>query len=234
MAIICPQCGFENPDGTEICEICAEALRPAAAAPVSAPAPAPVPVPAAVPASTVQTVAQSVRTPEDDREYFVFCPESQTKTVVPDGNVQRFFCEGCKLEHEIDNFLWTVEMRSKDDGNTPPAAETVPRTDTPQGDALWLEELNSHFRIDIEKPGGTLGRYGTFGAQYFQQNQLLTVSGEHCRISYEYGSWVLRHISRTNQTKYDGKILGANEPNLLEDGRILTLANAVSFVVRIG
>ena len=223
--IICPQCGFENPEGTQFCDICAEPLAPA-------PAPAPVPVPQ--PAGHVSTVAQSGRTPADDTEYFVFCPESQTKTVVERGDVTKFFCEGCRIEHEIDGFLWTVESRMKDGGQTPPSGETVPRTEPAKGDSLRLEELSTHFRIDIAKEGGTLGRYGTFGAEYFRSRNLLTVSGEHCRITYEYGSWVLRHISRTNQTIYDGKILGANEPNLLEDGKVLTLANAVSFVVRIG
>ena len=61
-----------------------------------------------------------------------------------------------------------------------------------------------------------------------------TVSGEHCRITYEYGSWVLRHISRTNSTHYNGIALGHDEPNLLEDGKLLVLANTVTLRVHIG
>lgn len=53
-------------------------------------------------------------------------------------------------------------------------------------------------------------------------------------ISYQYGTWVLQHISRTNQTMYNNMILTANEPIVLEDGKVLTLANTVSFIVRIG
>jgi predicted component of type VI protein secretion system len=60
------------------------------------------------------------------------------------------------------------------------------------------------------------------------------VSGEHCVITNEFGNWVIRHVSKTNQTMYNNMILGANEPNLLENGKTLTLANAVSFTVRIG
>ena len=106
--------------------------------------------------------------------------------------------------------------------------------DNQSGDVLWLEEVNSHFRIEIDKAGGTLGRYGKYGSEFFQSRGLLTVSGEHCIITNEFGNWVIRHISKTNQTKYNNMILGTNEPNLLENGKILTLANSVSFVVRIG
>ena len=57
---------------------------------------------------------------------------------------------------------------------------------------------------------------------------------ESIDIRYEFNNWVLSHISRTNQTKYNGMILTANEPTLLEDGKLLTLANTVTFIVRIG
>ena len=61
-----------------------------------------------------------------------------------------------------------------------------------------------------------------------------TVSGEHCRITYEYGTWVLRHISRTNSTHYNGISLSREEPTLLEDGKLLVLANTVTLRVHIG
>lgn len=35
-------------------------------------------------------------------------------------------------------------------------------------DKLVLEEVNSHFRIEIDEEGGILGRYGKYGAQFFQ------------------------------------------------------------------
>ncbi len=218
MSIICQQCGYENPDGSEICEICAETLS-SPKAPAAAPVKTAVQVP--LPESRTQT--------NPLREYFVLCPESHTKTILPNGSVTSFFCEGCKLEHEIDNFLWNIESRDLQDAV--PAEKEAP---APAGDQLWLEEVNSHFRIEIDKTGGTLGRYGTYGSDFFQSRNMLTVSGEHCAISYEYGNWVIRHVSKTNQTKYNDMILNANEPNLLEDGKILTLANTVSFLVRIG
>ena len=237
--IVCPECGYENPEGSTVCEICAESLLPASSGNSPVVSAAPIVPPASVPVSAPQnpayvpTVAQSAISQAENQEYFVLCPQSQTKTVLPNGDVTKFFCEGCQEEHTIDGFLWSIERREKE---TSPVLAGAPaaQPEASRGDNLWLEEVNTHFRIDIAKEGGTLGRYGTFGAAFFQTNHLLMVSGEHCRITYEYGSWVLRHISRTNQTQYNGMTLGANEPNLLEDGRILTLANAVSFIVRIG
>lgn len=238
--IICKQCGYENPEGSTICEICAEELGGTA---VQTPASAvtnttvasgiPVGVQSTHNVSTAP-VQPSVPVAGDGREYFVLCPESQTKTVLSHPKVKTFFCEGCKKEHEIDDFLWVVEVREKTvaEGNVSTCTQEIPSA--PKGDNLWLEEINTHFRIDIAKTGGTLGRYGTFGAAFFQSRNLLTVSGEHCMISYEFGNWVLRHRSRTNQTVYNNMVLGLDEPNLLEDGKLLVLANTVTFMVRIG
>lgn len=175
-----------------------------------------------------QTPVQPV---DDGNEYFVLCPESHTKTILPHGKIIKFFCEGCKKEHEIDDFLWTIEKKQRE---VVSVVSSTSSKSAPKGDSLWLEEINSHFRIEIDKAGGTLGRYGKYGAEFFQSRNMLTVSGEHCSFSYEFGNWVLRHLSRTNQTMYNGMILGANEPNLLEDGKMLVLANTVTFIVRIG
>lgn len=229
MSIICKQCGYENPDGSTICEICAEPLESGSIDSVQKEN-RPVKTQSIInQTATVQQVEES-----DDRyEYFVTCPESNTKTILPNGKVSTFYCEGCKKNHDIDDFLWVIERKEKD--NKDFSGEVVDNTnDNQSGDVLWLEEVNSHFRIEIDKAGGTLGRYGKYGSEFFQSRGLLTVSGEHCIITNEFGNWVIRHISKTNQTKYNNMILGTNEPNLLENGKIITLANSVSFVVRIG
>lgn len=214
--ILCEQCGFLNPEGSTECEICAEPL--VKAAPPAAAAPADVPV---------QTVQQ--RAASDDVEYFVMCPESSTKTVVSGPDITTYFCQGCQTEHFVDGMIWCVESRSLSGDASQTAQQAAPK-----GDNLWLEEVNSHLRIDIAKSGGTLGRYGNFGGDFFLSRGMNTVSGEHCLLRYEFNSWTLTHISRTNQTKYDGMIMTSNEPTLLEDGKVITLANTVSFVVRIG
>ena len=228
MSIICKQCGYENPDGSTICEICAEALDTSnnSSAPVATPVIKEEPV-----INTMATVHQ-VEESDDGYEYFVTCPESQTKTILANGKLNTFYCEGCKKNHEIDGFLWVIERKKKE--NKASYCSTDTNMEKPSGDVLWLEEVNSHFRIEIDKVGGTLGRYGKYGSEFFRSRGLLTVSGEHCVITNEFGNWVIRHVSKTNQTKYNNMILGTNEPNLLEDGKILTLANAVSFVVRMG
>lgn len=240
--IICKQCGYENPEGSTICEICAEEL-------VSSKESVQTEVSQVInkeqesingsPDTITNNIRQATEQQiNDGREYYVICPESQTKTVLPNGNVTSFFCEGCKKEHDIDGFLWNIESNELEKINnnqsTVTASNCFDKESSPKGDNLYLEEMNSHYRIDIDKAGGILGRYGKYGADYFQSRGLLTVSGEHCSISYEFGNWVIRHISRTNETRYNNMVLGTNEPNLLEDGKVLTLANTVSFIVRIG
>lgn len=212
--IKCSQCGYENPEGSTICEICAEELvKTEKAEPICI------------------TPPVSVENTTGSTEYYVICPESHAKTIVSDDSLTSFFCEGCKKTHEIDGFLWVIESRVKDD-NTVENTQAQAQVST-TGDSLWLEEINSHYRIDIDKAGGALGRYGKYGAEFFQSRSMMTVSGEHCNISYELDNWVLRHKSKTNQTKYNNMILANDEPYILEDGKMLTLANTVTFVVRI-
>lgn len=236
MGITCKQCGYENPEGSTICEICGESLvEIVESAPVVQPVqsfnePA---QPQNVVNNMQATTAQVGEMVNDGNEYYVLCPESQTKTILPNGRVKRYYCEGCKKEHDIDGILWMIEKREPAQSVTNSAPEVEAKS-AKAGDNLWLEEVNSHFRIDIDKDGGMLGRYGKYGADFFQSRGLLMVSGEHCLITNEFGNWVIRHVSKTNQTMYNNMILGTNEPNLLEDGKTLTLANAVSFNVRIG
>lgn len=83
--IVCKQCGYENPEGSTICEICATDLTEE-----KQETPAPV---------------KEDQPSEEEAEYFVMCPESQTKTIVKSGDMTKYYCEGCKKEHEIDGFL---------------------------------------------------------------------------------------------------------------------------------
>lgn len=214
--IICRHCGFPNSADSVNCEICDEPLVPAAPAPQTA-------------QPTAQQVASAPRNP--GREYFVVCPESNHRTVVADENQTYYYCAGCGKEHEIDGFIWVIES-----ADVTPAAQ-VPVQAAPQVaprlNRLTLEELRFHQRIEIAPQGGTLGRYGDFGADFFQRNNLLYVSGVHCAFQQQYGNWCIQHMSRTNQTAYDGQILDHDQVYLLEDGKLLTLANCVTFIVHI-
>jgi len=227
--IVCNQCGYANPKGVTRCEICDEPLVSASDTSVSE---APVSIP---PVQTAAQAPEQVLSPAQDSqpenkefEYFVICPESHTKTILPSNNVTSFFCEGCNIEHIIDGMIWQIEERRLTNETTAPAAQQIASCDR-----LSLEEISSHYVIEIDKLGGSLGRYGKYGAEFFQSRGMNTVSGEHCTIAFEFGNWVLRHVSRTNQTKYDNRILESFEPTILSDGKILTLANTVSFIVKI-
>ena len=133
MSIICKQCGYENPDGSTICEICAEPLESGSIDSVQKEN-RPVKTQSIInQTATVQQVEES-----DDRyEYFVTCPESNTKTILPNGKVSTFYCEGCKKNHDIDDFLWVIERKEKD--NKDFSGEVVDNTnDNQSGDVLWL------------------------------------------------------------------------------------------------
>ncbi len=222
--IICNQCGYANPEGSERCEICDEPLV-ATLDVVNQASPTTPDLP------TQQQQAepkQEAAVAETGIEYFIICPESQTKTIVPNGSVSSFFCEGCKTEHIVDGMIWQIEERRLSNDSVIQANQQQP-----SNDRLCLEEMVSHHTIEIDKLGGSLGRYGKYGSEFFQSRGMNTVSGEHCTIAFEFGNWVLRHVSRTNQTKYDNRILESYEPTVLSDGKILTLANTVSFIVKI-
>lgn len=222
--IICSQCGYSNEEGSTVCFICDNPLTPSEQT-------------GKVTEKPVEKSEKTVQnSPEKDSGYYVYCTESGTKTKVENENVTEFFCTGCQKTHIVDGFIWSIEKeetlqketRSDDGDFTETCAKKV--TDG----KLHLEEQYSHFTIEIDRDGGTLGRYGKYGADFFQSRNMLTVSGEHCYITYELGNWVIRHISHTNKTKYNGMTLESNQPVMLSDGGKLVLADTVTFIVHIG
>ncbi len=248
MGIICKQCGFENPDGAVICEICATDL--------TAPEPAPTPKKetasqaaasntassaASAPAQTAgqasANTASEQPSADGEVEYFVMCPESSSKTVVSGPDITKYFCAGCKREHEIDGLLWTVESRrlTPEPGPQTGSCDPTQPADAPKptGDKVVLEEVTSHYRIEIPKPGGPVGRYDAYGSDFFLSRSMHTISSTHVEITNEYGEWVIRHKSQVNETRYNNEKLERDEPHLLEDGKMLTLANTVTFIVHL-
>lgn len=168
------------------------------------------------------------------QRYFVNCEISRKKTMVESAEISSYFCDGCKEEHFIDGFLWIVQEEMLQE-LTPTIVETVTvQAKNAKREKLVLETVDTHFEIEINCDGGTLGRYGTYGADYFQSDPRgRMVSGEHCRFKYEYGRWSIEHLSRTNDTVYNGRKLEHGYEEALRDGKIITLANAISFIVRI-
>ena len=121
----------------------------------------------------------------------------------------------------------------------PTAQPTISHTATAaqaglMGNRLVLEDIDTGKQIEISKAGGTLGRYGTFGADYFQTDPRGGwISGEHCRITYsEDTGWMLEHLSRTNDTVYNSRKLEHGYQERLRDGKLLVLANKMTFRIR--
>lgn len=217
--LICKNCGYPNPEGAGHCEICDEPLAALQQEQV---------IPTMGNAAAAPVMASGAAA----REYFVICPESNHRTVIDREDQTHYFCQGCKKEHEIDGFIWVVESVERADA--PQVSAAVQPAPQPKSNKLRLEEMRTHYVLEIDPPGGTVGRYAQFGADFFQSNNMLYVSGTHCAVVYQYENWCIQHLSRTNQTCYDGQILDHGQTYLLEDGKQLTLANAVSFIVHIG
>lgn len=214
MSIVCRECGFENEDGEKYCAMCNANL--------SAP-----------------QADKAVKTrPNRTKKFFVNCENSRSKTYVESNDISSYYCEGCKEVHQIDGFFWIVQQETTDsdtDTSEKKSVESaVEQSGRGNGQHLVLEDVDTHVKIEISPAGGTFGRYGTYGSAYLQSDPRgRMVSGEHCRFRYEYGRWSIEHLSRTNDTVYNGRKLEHGYEEAIRDGKIITFANAMSFIVRI-
>lgn len=247
MSIVCRECGFENEDGEKYCAMCNSALSVSAdqtesLKPVSTPFPQPYAENEVLITAQVKTVAQVNGTPKFNvngtKKYFVSCENSRFKTYVESSNIASYYCEGCKEEHQIDGFFWIVQEEMAETENITTSQNLVESAieyvNSGNGQHLILEDVDTHVKIEINSIGGTFGRYGTFGSAYLQSDPRgRMVSGEHCRFKYEYGRWSIEHLSRTNDTVYNGRKLEHGFEEAIRDGKIITFANAISFIVRI-
>lgn len=244
MSIICRDCGFENEDGERFCAMCnadlsavAQTVSPAAPK-IKPPLTEKLNENEAMTIAQIKTVTQTEKPMQSNtaagaKKFFVYCENSRTKTPVDGASITSYYCAGCKEVHQIDDFFWSVqeEVSVQQPAVKEPTAE---RENSGSGQHLILEDLDTHVQIEISMAGGTLGRYGTYGADYLQRDPRgRMVSGEHCRFKYEYGRWYIEHLSRTNDTVYNGRKLEHGYEEAIRDGKIITLANAISFLIRI-
>lgn len=245
MSIVCKECGFENEDGDKYCAMCnsdlsklgvVEEIKPASS--VSSKA---YDDRETLTMAQTKTIAQSEETSSVSlagrKRFFVNCENSRTKTFVDSTDITSYYCEGCKEEHQIDNFFWSVQEEIEDETeNIDNQSENIimEQINSDAGQHLVLEDVDTHLKIEISSVGGTFGRYGTYGASYLQNNPRgRMVSGEHCEFKYEYGRWSIEHLSKTNDTIYNGRKLEHGFEEALRDGKIITFANAISFIIRI-
>lgn len=241
MSIICDNCGFENEDNELFCAVCNHPLQAETNA---------APVQPIMAEERVNTLPQTpVKMVSPGGKYYVICEECRGKTYVSGPDIASYFCSGCQKEQFIDGIFWSVEEEQPQEQpmaeavavseRFPTAQPTVSHTATvaqagSMGNRLVLEDIDTGKQIEISKAGGTLGRYGTFGADYFQTDPRGSwISGEHCRITYsEDTGWMLEHLSRTNDTVYNSRKLEHGYQERLRDGKLLVLANKMTFRIR--
>ncbi len=246
MSWICSSCFFQNEDGDRVCTMCSEPRTETRLQGIINYERLPKPM-SVEPETNQSSTASQERTnvPKskgDMVRYVVNCPNSGTKTIVESMNITEYYCRGCGETHPIDDLIWVVEQ---EDEKAPSVTEnkqsmfqeishTVPKTGAFGGDHLILEDVATHYIIEVGSEGGVLGRYGTLGAAFLQNDPRgRMVSGEHCRFKFDHGRWSIEHLSRTNDTEYNGRKLEHGYEEGLRDGKVLTLANAISFNIRI-
>ena len=231
MSIICKQCGTENPDGSEMCSFCFEPLSNTLVQDVqSFMAEEELAKNVGEFVNEAKSAISELHKPQDSgKRYFAFCENSKTRTPISGPDVLKFYCNDCKKEHTIDDFMFRIEV---DEETTSQADDSPSPKAVISKNSVILEEVVTHATIEISKPGGTIGRYGTFGSEFFLSRNMRTISGEHCRISFKDEEWILEHLSKTNDTEYDQMKLDHNEEVVLSEGKIITLSKLISFYVR--
>lgn len=155
-----------------------------------------------------------------------------------------FYCEDCQEEHSIDGEMYVAinlekeekieeieEKRKKREEQKEKNLKTEKKFEE---EALYLLFRGNETEfIKIPKTGGTVGRYGDYGAKFFNERYMQTVSGEHLKIDYRGGDWIIEHLSKTNDTEVNGEKMDYESPIILKDGFKITLAKRIVFTIRI-
>ena len=155
-----------------------------------------------------------------------------------------FYCEDCQEEHSIDGEMYIAinlekeekieeieEKRKEREGQKEKNLKTEKKFE--EESLYLLFRGNETEFIKIPKTGGTVGRYGDYGAKFFNERYMQTVSGEHLKIDYRGGDWIIEHLSKTNDTEVNGEKMEYESPIILKDGFKITLAKRIVFTVRI-
>ena len=155
-----------------------------------------------------------------------------------------FYCEDCQEEHSIDGEMYVAinlekeekieeieEKRKKREEQKEKNLKTEKKFE--EESLYLLFRGNETEFIKIPKTGGTVGRYGDYGAKFFNERYMQTVSGEHLKIGYRGGDWIIEHLSKTNDTEVNGEKMEYESPIILKDGFKITLAKRIVFTVRI-
>ena len=155
-----------------------------------------------------------------------------------------FYCEDCQEEHSIDGEMYVAinlekeekieEIEEKRKEREEQKEKNLKTEKKFEEESLYLLFRGNETEfIKIPKTGGTVGRYGDYGAKFFNDRYMQTVSGEHLKIDYRGGDWIIEHLSKTNDTEVNGEKMEYESPIILKDGFKITLAKRIVFTVRI-
>lgn len=155
-----------------------------------------------------------------------------------------FYCEDCQEEHSIDGEMYVAinlekeekieEIEEKRKEREEQKEKNLKAEKKFEEESLYLLFRGNETEfIKIPKTGGTVGRYGDYGAKFFNERYMQTVSGEHLKIGYRGGDWIIEHLSKTNDTEVNGEKMEYESPIILKDGFKITLAKRIVFTVRI-
>ncbi len=227
MSVKCSICGYINPDGSAVCECCFAALSETEVSRTEEDH--------AEKEEDPEETEEEIAGQEDQYEYYVNCPESSTQTVLKNGEAATFFCRGCNEEHTIDGLIWRIERRektgkAKNPVREKPAPDTATTTEQKR---LRLKVKGSDQTIEIGPEGGTLGRAGDYGSEFFLSRNMMKISRIHCEFKYPDGNWIVIRRS-SNDTVFNNRKLEPMEPATLINGRELVLADCITFEVLIG
>ena len=145
-----------------------------------------------------------------------------------------FYCEDCQEEHSIDGEMYVAINLEKEEKIEEIEEKNLKTEKKFEEESLYLLFRGNETEfIKIPKTGGTVGRYGDYGAKFFNDRYMQTVSGEHLKIDYRGGDWIIEHLSKTNDTEVNGEKMEYESPIILKDGFKITLAKRIVFTVRI-
>ncbi len=198
---------FKNPVNRTFCENCSVSIsmsRPVAEANISSP----------------EECVKKVMGEKSFRR----CRSCGTKNYVEHGKALRE-CANCGDDEIFKSPVENEPDIARVDSLSIKATQNVQAAYTKK---MELRCISENFTLIVNGEGGTVGREGSIGADFFHDKKY--VSRKHAIITFKDEKYSIVDVS-VNGTKINGKALVKNQEYKLEEGALLTFAE-VSFTVR--